>query len=369
MKFQWLRQTLARQFYRLLPIPVPPAETHVRGDVTEELRRRGVRIGQNTHVFGWIDGINPHLVQIGNHCFLGANSALLTDCPIRGPRPIKIGDYVWIGFNALILPGVEIGSACVIGAGAVVTKDIPERSVVAGNPARVLRQLTDEEANSLQDRLRSGQPIGKDEQPGACRHELVGQARLWKMKRDFQIAFLKQAGLQPGHQLLDLGCGTLRGGIPIIAYLDAEHYHGIDSRAQVLEEARKELADAKLQDKHPQLVHCDDLRALTLPTQFDIIWAFSVLFHMSDEILDGAMAFIGRQLKPTGAFYANVNIGVAPPSHWREFPVHWRTREAYQQLAARYGMRIEDLGSFKELGHCSGDEDNDAQVMLRFTKG
>jgi len=48
------------------------------------------------------------------------------------------------------------------------------------------------------------------------RHGLVGPARLWKMKRDFQIGFLKNFGLKPDNVLLDLGCGTLRGGIPII---------------------------------------------------------------------------------------------------------------------------------------------------------
>jgi len=53
--------------------------------------------------------------------------------------PVIIGDDVWIGCNVVILPGTTIGSHAVIGAGAVVTKDIPEYAVVVGNPARIVK--------------------------------------------------------------------------------------------------------------------------------------------------------------------------------------------------------------------------------------
>src|SRR5262245_30090573 len=78
------------------------------------------------------------------------------------------------------------------------------------------------------------------------RHARVGPAHLWRMKRAFQLDFLRCTGLERGQRLLDLGCGTLRGGLPLIEFLDAGHYTGIDVRAEVLDEARGELAEAGL---------------------------------------------------------------------------------------------------------------------------
>lgn len=54
-------------------------------------------------------------------------------------RPVTVGDDVWFGARVIVLPGVHIGSHCIIGAGAVVTKDVPDYAIVGGNPARILR--------------------------------------------------------------------------------------------------------------------------------------------------------------------------------------------------------------------------------------
>ncbi|MFR8012516.1 MAG: sugar O-acetyltransferase [Clostridia bacterium] len=57
--------------------------------------------------------------------------------------PVTIGDNVWMGGNAVVLPGVHIGNNVVIGAGSVVTKDIPDNVIAAGNPCRVIREITE----------------------------------------------------------------------------------------------------------------------------------------------------------------------------------------------------------------------------------
>ena len=62
---------------------------------------------------------------------------------------MTIGDNVWLGGNTVVCPGVHIGSNVVIGAGSVVTKDIPDWCIAAGNPCKVLRKITDDDKRKL----------------------------------------------------------------------------------------------------------------------------------------------------------------------------------------------------------------------------
>ena len=87
-------------------------------------------------------------VSIGDDCFIGPNVSIYTACHSTDPvernsrrewaEPVTIGDSVWIGGSVTILPGVHIGNNVTIGAGSVVTKDIPDGSVAVGNPCRVI---------------------------------------------------------------------------------------------------------------------------------------------------------------------------------------------------------------------------------------
>jgi maltose O-acetyltransferase len=111
-------------------------------------------------------------IHLGERVFFNFNCVVLDVCPVRigdftlfGPgvqiltpvhpmnaelrrreeygKPIEIGCDVWVGGGALILPGVTIGARAVIGAGSVVTRDIPEGVFAAGNPCRVIREIAD----------------------------------------------------------------------------------------------------------------------------------------------------------------------------------------------------------------------------------
>lgn len=114
--------------------------------------------GQNIHVgCDFLTNYNVTIldilpVTIGDYCMIGPNTLITTvghplDRSERRERmakakAIKIGDDVWIGGNCTILPGVKIGNNVVVAAGAVVTKNIPSNSVVAGVPAKVVKKIS-----------------------------------------------------------------------------------------------------------------------------------------------------------------------------------------------------------------------------------
>ena len=94
-------------------------------------------------------------VKIGDNCQFATNVSIYTAGHPIHPESrntmyeygieVTIGDNVWIGGNTVIVPGVHIGSNTVIGAGSVVTKDIPDWVVAAGNPCKVIRKITEED--------------------------------------------------------------------------------------------------------------------------------------------------------------------------------------------------------------------------------
>jgi maltose O-acetyltransferase len=117
-------------------------------------------------------------IELGERVFFNFNCVVLDVCPIKigdftlfGPsvqiltpvhpleaglrrkqeygKPVEIGSDVWVGGGALILPGVRIGSKTVIGAGSVVTRDIPEGVFAAGNPCRVIREITEQDQEAV----------------------------------------------------------------------------------------------------------------------------------------------------------------------------------------------------------------------------
>lgn len=108
-------------------------------------------VGENFYAnFGCVV-LDVNEVRVGDFCMLGPGVHIYTARhPLEaGPRrageesgrPVRIGNDVWIGGRAVILPGVHIGDGAVIGGGAVVVKDVPAQALAAGNPARVIRML------------------------------------------------------------------------------------------------------------------------------------------------------------------------------------------------------------------------------------
>ena len=205
--------------------------------------------------------------------------------------------------------------------------------------------------------------------PAERRHALVGPAHIWQMEREFQIRFLKSVGLRPEHFLLDLGCGTLRGGIPIIKHLKPGHYYGVDVRQDVLSEATKEVAENQLARKQPILFLTDDVRSLSIDMRFDVIWAFDILYILSDDKLADCLSFASTHLKKTGVLYGNAMIGKREDGWWDHgFPLIRREMSSYSLAAQLSGLIAEDMGTIESLGFGTGQKKHDEKWMLRFSR-
>lgn len=145
------------------------AETNLAGVVHEcrfVTQRPGaeIRIGAHSGLSG-VTIMCAKRVEIGEYVGIGAN-VMIYDNDMHAVNPylrmndndrntkakeIVIGDYAWVGANSIILKGVHIGRGAVIGAGSVVTNDVPELTIYAGNPARYIKdvEITDEQKKQL----------------------------------------------------------------------------------------------------------------------------------------------------------------------------------------------------------------------------
>ncbi len=112
-----------------------------------------IEIGENFYANHNLVILDCAKVEFGDNVFIAPNCGFYTaghpidaqerNSGIEFAHPIKVGNNVWIGANVTVLPGVTIGDNTVIGAGSVVTKDIPSNVIAAGNPCRVMRNITE----------------------------------------------------------------------------------------------------------------------------------------------------------------------------------------------------------------------------------
>ncbi len=114
---------------------------------------RFVHFGNNVYANSGLTMVDDTHIYVGDHVMFGPNVTLSAATHPISPRlreaqtqynlPIRIGNNVWLGGGVFVMPGVTIGENTVIGANSVVTKDIPANVVAAGNPCRILREITD----------------------------------------------------------------------------------------------------------------------------------------------------------------------------------------------------------------------------------
>ena len=124
----------------------------------KQAKRAGVVLGENNRIATRFWSSEPYLITIGSNCSITKGVRMFTHGGNRVFRSqmfdfdvfgkVKIGNYVYIGTNALIMPGVVIGDNVLVAAGSVVTKSIPPKVVVGGNPARIICTI-DEYKNKI----------------------------------------------------------------------------------------------------------------------------------------------------------------------------------------------------------------------------
>ena len=136
----------------------------------------GVNMGEDVHIYGEaykMFGTEPWAISLGSHVYLtdgvrfvnhdGGTLVFRHQVPdLEITKRISVGDYVYIGIQAIILPGVKIGNHCVIGAGAVVTHDIPDNSVAVGVPARVIKTSDEYFEKLKKESLHLGHLVGRE---------------------------------------------------------------------------------------------------------------------------------------------------------------------------------------------------------------
>lgn len=112
---------------------------------------RNIHLGENVFINSGCRFQDQGGIWIGSGTLIGHNVVIATlnhdldpgNRQAMFPKPVVLGENVWVGAGAIIVPGITVGDGAVIGAGSIVTRDVEARMVVAGNPARPIREVTE----------------------------------------------------------------------------------------------------------------------------------------------------------------------------------------------------------------------------------
>lgn len=177
----------------------------------------------------------------------------------------------------------------------------------------------------------------------------------WEEMGKIQFDFLVKKGLKPQHTMLDIGCGTLRGGRHFIKYLNPGNYTGFDMAEKAIEYGKQLVEKEGLSDKRPTLfvnkeknLKLDELKGKT----FDFIFAQSVLTHLPPEPVEELFAHLGGAMGKDSVFYFTYFGG----SRYQHFSIEdFRFPFShFQSLADEYGFTVKDCSS--EYPHLIGQK-------------
>ncbi len=144
--------------------------------------------------------------------------------------------------------------------------------------------------------------LSKEEICNKYHREFVGG--LWDELGNIQLEFLIKSGLKPCHKLLDIGCGSLRGGVRYIEYLQEGNYYGLDINNSLIEAGRIEVEEAKLSYKNPNLIVDDKFSFDRFSEKFDFMVSVSVFTHLPMNIIVRCLNKARESLATNGIYYS-----------------------------------------------------------------
>lgn len=168
---------------------------------------------------------------------------------------------------------------------------------------------------------------------------------LWEEIGRLQFDYVASKGFKPEDKLLDLGCGSLRGGRWFIRYLQVGNYWGIDISHNILEAGKQVLVNEGLEDKKPNLIVNHGLTFKELEgCKFDYILAQSVFTHMPEEDIEECFRNLNKILRPAGAFFATFNEGHRHRMFHKIAMVFRYPASLFHSLGEEYGysVRVDD---------------------------
>jgi len=127
---------------------------------------------------------------------------------------------------------------------------------------------------------------------------------MWDEIGKLQFDFLKNKGLQPNHKLADIGCGSLRGGIHFIDYLDKGNYFGLDINESLLVGGKKEIQELNLGYKEPSLLQDNEFKVGLFGTTFDYALSVSLFTHLFQNHIIRCLSEIKKCMHVDSVYYA-----------------------------------------------------------------
>lgn len=185
---------------------------------------------------------------------------------------------------------------------------------------------------------------------------------LWDEVGRLQLRFLESRGLRSRHHLLDIGCGSLRGGVHFIRYLEPGRYMGVDKEQELLRlGAEQEVGPAIMAAKRPTLLAFADFEFDRLPARPFFAWAHSLFTHLPMEHIRRCLANLRPVIRPHGVLYATFAEADEPqanPDEPHDHRLFSYTRHEMIEAGNATGWAVRYIGKW---GHPRG------QRMLRLT--